>query len=161
MDLYIKIRDILFPSLHTWKEFDCLSTISTPLVLIIMPMELRSFKAKRYLIFKPMSHLKLSERTQLFSSPSYTKFCDMDIDEIPEFLFARADKNDLMVTFHEGLFLYYEHQAWLCLKFRGKNYFVVFFYVKIKASCPRAELPPVQVCCAFDVLEICFKLYLI
>ena len=58
-----------------------------------------------------MSHLKLSERTQLFSSPSYTKFCDMDIDEIPEFLFARADKNDLMVTFHEGLFLYYEHQA--------------------------------------------------
>ena len=30
-----------------------------------------------------MSHLKLSERTQLFSSPSCTKFCDMDIDEIP------------------------------------------------------------------------------
>ena len=58
-----------------------------------------------------MSHLKLSERTQLFSSPIYTKFCDMDIDDIPEFLFARADKNDLMVTFQEGLFLYYEHQA--------------------------------------------------
>ena len=33
----------------------------------------------------------------------------MDIDEIPEFHFARADKNDLLVTFHEGLFLYYEH----------------------------------------------------
>ena len=36
-----------------------------------------------------------------------------------------------------------------------------FFYVKIKASCPRAELPPVQVSCAFGVLEVCFNLYLI
>ena len=85
----------------------------------------------------------------------------MDIDEIPEFLFARADKNDLLETFHEGLFLYYEHQSWLGLKFRGKIISWYFFYVKIKASCPRAELPPVQVSCAFGVLEICFKLYLI
>ena len=30
----------------------------------------------------------------------------MDIDEISEFLFARAGENDLMVTFHQGLFLY-------------------------------------------------------
>ena len=58
-----------------------------------------------------MSHSQLSQRTQLILSPSCTKFCDMDIDEISEFLFARAHKNDLMVTFHDGLFLYYEHQA--------------------------------------------------
>ena len=30
-----------------------------------------------------------------------------------------------------------------------------------KLKHPRAELPPVQVSCAFGVLEICFKLYLI
>ena len=42
---------------------------------------------------------------------SRVKFCDMDIDEIPEFLFARANKNELLVTFHERLFLYYEYQA--------------------------------------------------
>ena len=30
-----------------------------------------------------------------------------------------------------------------------------------KLKRPRAELPPVQVSCAFGVLEICFKLYLI
>ena len=53
----------------------------------------------------------------------------MDIDEIPEFLCARAGKNDLLVTFHEGLFLYYEHQFWLGLKFRGKNYFVILFFI--------------------------------
>ena len=92
---------------------------------------------------------------------SRVKFCDMDIDEIPEFLFARANKNDLLVTFHERLFLYYEYQARFGLKFRGKNYFVIFFSVKIKPSCPRAELTLVQVSCAFGVLEICFKLYLI
>ena len=51
----------------------------------------------------------------------------MDIDEIPEFLFARADKNDLLETFHEGLFLYYEHQSWLGLKFRGKIISWYFF----------------------------------
>ena len=142
------------------KRIRLLSTISSPLVSILLPVKLRSFKAERYLIFKPMSHWKLSERTQL-SSPTCTKFCDMDIDEISEFLFARAHKNDLLITFHEGLFLYYEHQAWLSPKFGGKNYCVIYFYVKIEVSCPRAELPPVQVSCAFGVLEICFNLYLI
>ena len=114
-----------------------------------------------------MSYWKLSERTQLFSSSSCTKLYDIDIDEISEFLFrkhniftkhgersaylfAHADENDIMATrftknggftFHEGLFLYYEYQAWFNLKFTGKNYFVIFFHVKIKVSCPRAELP--------------------
>ena len=55
-------------------------------------------------------------------------------------LFAWADKNDVMVTrlskmavllFTKGSFLYYEHQVWFNLKFRGKIYFVVIFYVKI------------------------------
>ena len=36
-----------------------------------------------------MSHWKLSERTQLFSSLSCTKFYCIDIDEIPEFLFRK------------------------------------------------------------------------
>ena len=89
-----------------------------------------------------MSHWKLSERTQLFSSPTCLKFYDiyiyiLYIDEIPEFLsrkhdifttrgerstylFALADKNDVMVTrfskmavllFTKGSFLYYEHQV--------------------------------------------------
>ena len=75
------------------------------------------------------------------------------IDEIPEFLFrkhdifttrgerspylfARADKNDIMVTrfskmavllFTKGSLLYYERQVWFNLKFRGKIYFVVIF----------------------------------
>ena len=34
-----------------------------------------------------------------------------------------------------------------------------FFLSKLKR--PRAELPPVQVSCAFGVLEICFNSYLI
>ena len=94
------------------------------------------------------------------------------IDEIPEFLsrkhdifttrgerstyvFARADKNDVMVTrfnklavlpFTKGSFLYYEHQIWFNLKFRGKINFVIIFYVKIKGSCPRAELPTGVMC---------------
>ena len=51
---------------------------------------------------------------------SRVKFCDMDIDEIPEFLFARANKNDLLVTFHERLFLYYEYQARLALSSEEK-----------------------------------------
>ena len=94
------------------------------------------------------------------------------IDEIPEFLFwkhdifttrgerssyffARADKNDVMVTrfskmavllFTKGSFLYYEHQIWFTLKFWGKLYFVIFFYVKIKRSCSRAELPAGVMC---------------
>ena len=81
---------------------------------------------------------KLSERTQLFSSPSCPKFYDIDINEITEFLFRkhdifttrgesstdlfeRADKNDVMVTrfskmavllFTKGSFLYNEHQVW-------------------------------------------------
>ena len=80
-----------------------------------------------------MSHWKLSERTQL-SSPTCIKFCDMDIDEISEFLFARAHKNDLLITFHEGLFLYYEHQAWLSPKFGGKNYFVIYIFMS-KLKC--------------------------
>ena len=90
-----------------------------------------------------MSHWKLSERTQLFSSPTCLKFYDIYIyiyvyiDEIPEFLFrkhdifttrgerspylfARADKNDIMVTrfskmavllFTKGSLLYYERQV--------------------------------------------------
>ena len=168
----LKIRDILFPSLHTWKEFDCLSTISTPQVLIMMPVKLRSFEAQRYFIFKPMSHWKLSERTQLFSSPTCPKFYDIDIDEITEllfrkhdifttrgerstYLFERADKNDVMVTrfskmavllFTKGSFLYYEHQVWFSFKFRGKIYFVIIFNVKIKGSCPLAELPAGVMC---------------
>ena len=94
------------------------------------------------------------------------------IDEIPEFLsrkhdifttrgerstylFARADKNDVMVTrfsklavlpFTKGSFLYYEHQIWFNLKFRGKINFVIIFYVKIKGSCPQAELPTGVMC---------------
>ena len=94
------------------------------------------------------------------------------IDEIPEFLsrkhdifttrgerstylFARADKNDVMVTcfskmavllFTKGSLLYYERQVWFNLKFRGKIYFAVIFYVKIKGSCPRAELPAGVLC---------------
>ena len=85
------------------------------------------------MIFKPLSDWKLSERTQLFTSPTCTKFFDIDINEISEFLFARADKNDLLVTFHEGLFLYYEHRSWLGLKFRGKKLFrVPFFMSKLK-----------------------------
>ena len=35
----------------------------------------------------------------------------------------------------------------------------IFFMSKLKR--PRAELPLVQVSCAFGVLEICFNLYLI
>ena len=119
-----------------------------------------------------MSHWKLSERTQLFSSPTCLKLYDIYIDEIPEFLFRkhdifttrgerstylfpRADKNDIMVTrftkvavllFTKGSILYYEHQVWFNLKFRGKTYFVVIFYVKIKGSCPRAELPAGVLC---------------
>ena len=115
---------------------------------------------------------KLSERTQLFSSPSCPKFYDIDINEITEFLFRkhdifttrgesstylfeRADKNDVMVTrfnklavlpFTKGSFLYYEHQIWFNLKFRGKINFVIIFYVKIKGSCPRAELPTGVMC---------------
>ena len=84
-----------------------------------------------------MSHWKLSERTQLFSSPTCPKFYDIDIGEITElllrkhdifttlgecstYLFERADKNDVMVTrfskmavllFTKGSFLYYEHQV--------------------------------------------------
>ena len=113
------------------------NTISTPLVLIMMPAKLRSPEAQRYFIFKPMSHWKLSERTQLFSSPTCPKFYDIDIGEITElllrkhdifttrgecstYLFERADKNDVMVTrfskmavllFTKGSFLYYEHQV--------------------------------------------------
>ena len=172
MILLLKIRDSLFPSLHTWKEFDCLSTISTPLVLIMMPAKLRSPEAQRYFIFKPMSHWKLSERTQLFSSPTCPKFYDIDIGEITElllrkhdifttrgecstYLFERADKNDVMVTrfskmavllFTKGSFLYYEHQVWFSFKFRGKIYFVIIFNVKIKGSCPLAELPAGVMC---------------
>ena len=131
------------------KRIRLLLTISSPLVSILLPVKLRSFKAERYLIFKPMSHWKeLSCHRPLVQS-------------FVQFLFARALKNDLLITFHEGLFLYYEHQAWLSPKFGGKNYFVIYFYVKIEVSCPRAELPPVQVSCALGVLEICFKLYLI
>ena len=91
------------------------------------------------MIFKPMSHWKLSERTQLFSSPTCLKFYDIYIyiDEIPEFLFrkhdifttrgerspylfALADKNDVMVTrfskmavllFTKGSLLYYGRQV--------------------------------------------------
>ena len=66
-----------------------------------------------------------------------------------------ADKNDIMVTrfskmavllFTKGSLLYYERQVWFNLKFRGKIYFVVIFYVKIKGSCPRAELPAGVLC---------------
>ena len=172
MIFLLKIRDILFPSLHTWKEFDCLSTISTPQVLIMMPVKLRSLEAQRYFIFKPMSHWKLSERTQLFSSPTCPQFYDIDIDEITEllfrkndifttrgerstYLFERADKNDVTVTrfskmavllFTKGSFLYYEHQVWFSFKFRGKIYFVIIFNVKIKGSCPLAELPAGVMC---------------
>ena len=83
--------------------------------------------------------VKLSERTQLFSSLTCLKFYDIYIyiDEIPEFLFrkhdifttrgerstylfALADKNDVSVTrfskmavllFTKGSFFYYEHQV--------------------------------------------------
>ena len=115
---------------------------------------------------------KLSERTQRFSSPSCPKFYDIDINEITEFLFRkhdifttrgesstdlfeRADKNDVMVTrfskmavllFTKGSFLYYEYQVWFSLKFRGKVYFVIIFDVKIKGSCPWAELPADVMC---------------
>ena len=81
----------------------------------MMPVKLRSFEAKRYLIFKPISYYKLSEGTQLFSSPNCTKFYNIDSDKISEFLFgkydifttrserstyllARAENSDVMVT---------------------------------------------------------------
>ena len=109
-----------------------------------------------------MSHWKLSERTQLFSSLSCTKFYCIDIDEIPEFLFRKhniftkrgerstylfacADKTrfgKMAVYFsRRAFFIYHEHQAWFQLKFRWKIYLVIIFYVKIKVSCPRAKLP--------------------
>ena len=154
------------------KIIRLLTTISTPLVLIMMPVKLRSFEAQRYFIFTPMSHWKLSKRTQLFSSPTFPKFYYIDIDEITEllfrkhdifttrgerstYLFERADKNDVMVTrfskmavllFTKGSFLYYEYQVWFSLKFRGKVYFVIIFDVKIKGSCPWAELPADVMC---------------
>ena len=49
-------------------------------------------------------------------------------------------------------FLYYEYQAWFNLKFIGKDYFVIFFHVKIRVSCPRAELP-----CRCLVHSVLFK----
>ena len=64
---------------------------STSQFLIMMPVKLRSLEAQRYFIFKPMSRLKLSERTQLFSLPTCPKFYDIDINEIPEFLFRKHD----------------------------------------------------------------------
>ena len=57
----------------------------------MMPVKLRSFEAKRYLIFKPISYYKLSEGTQLFSSPNCTKFYNIDSDKISEFLFGKYD----------------------------------------------------------------------
>ena len=98
----------------------------------MLPVKLRSFEAKRYLIIKPISYYKLSEGTQLFSSLNCTRFYNIDSDKISEFLFGKydifttrserstyllalADNSDVMVTcgfpFHEGHFLYYEHQA--------------------------------------------------
>ena len=150
-----------------------------------MPVKLRSLEAQRYFIFKPMSRLKLSERTQLFSSPTCPKFYEIDIDKITEllfrkhdifttrgerstYLFERADKNDVMVTrfskmavllFTKGSFLYYEHQVWFNLKFRGKIYFVIIFMSKLRG--PVHGLSYLQVSCAFGVLHIYFKLYLI
>ena len=69
--------------------------------------------------------------------------------------------HDLMVTFHEGFFFITNIKPDSALSSEEKIISWYFFHVKIKASCPRAELPPVQVSCAFGVLEICFKLYLI
>ena len=63
--------------------------------------------------------------------------------------------SDVMVTrfskmavllFTKGSFLYYEHQVWFSFKFRGKIYFVIIFNVKIKGSCPLAELPAGVMC---------------
>ena len=110
-----------------------------------------------------MSHWKLSERTQLFSSPSCTKFYCIDIDEIPEFLFRKrniftkrgerstylfacADKTrfgKMAVYFSRRGFSSYitSIKPDSTLSSGKKIYFVIIFYVKIKVSCPRAKLP--------------------
>ena len=76
--------------------------------------------------------------------------------------------SDVMVTrfskmtvllFTKGSFLCYEHQVWFNLKFRGKIYFVIIFMSKLRG--PVHGLSYLQVSCAFGVLHIYFKLYLI
>ena len=126
------------------KRIRLLSTISSPLVSILLPVKLRSFKAERYLIFKPMSHWKLSERTQL-SSPTCTKFCDMDIDEISELYFWYIFMSKLKCLVHglsyrrcrclvHSVFLKYvlnciwSKQAIVLLIINGKITFLNFSY---------------------------------
>ena len=133
----------------------------------MLPVKLRSFEAKRYLIIKPISYYKLSEGTQLFSSLNCTKFYNIDSDKISEFLFgkydifttrserstyllARADNSDVMVTcfikmavflFTKGIFYITNIKTDSTLSSEKKDNFQVFIYVKIKVFCPRAELP--------------------
>ena len=126
------------------KRIRLLLTISSPLVSILLPVKLRSFKAERYLIFKPMSHWKLSERTQL-SSPTCTKFCDMDIDEISELYFWYIFMSKLKCLVHglsyrlcrclvHSVFLKYvlnciwSKQAIVLLIINGKITFLNFSY---------------------------------
>ena len=126
------------------KRIRLLSTISSPLVSILLPVKQRSFKAERYLIFKPMSHWKLLERTQL-SSPTCTKFCDMDIDEISELYFWYIFMSKLKCLVHglsyrrcrclvHSVFLKYvlnciwSKQAIVLLIINGKITFLNFSY---------------------------------
>ena len=107
-------------------------------------------------------------------SMKYQNFCVENMISLPRavnvqlIFFACADKNDVMVTcfskmavllFTKGSFLYYEHQVWFNLKFRGKIYFVIIFMSKLRG--PVHGLSYLQVSCAFGVLHIYFKLYLI
>ena len=77
-----------------------------------------------------------------------------------------TDNNDVMVTcfikmavllFTKGFSYFTSIKPDSTLSSEKKNYFVVFFYVKIKVSCPRTE----QEFCAFGVLQICLNSYFI
>ena len=146
----------------------------------MMPVKLRSLEAQRYFIFKPMSRLKLSERTQLFSSPTCPKFYDIyrwntrisvsktwylyhalwtfHLSLISDVMVTRFSKMAVLL-FTKGSFLYYEHQVDSTLSSEEKFISWLIFMSKLRG--PVHGLSYLQVSCAFGVLHIYFKLYLI